>query len=210
VLSIFINEKPIYLGLPEEIHALVGIEAVEYNNDPKMLLPFIEAFENEQNESKSLCIYSSNLKELFKDFFDFYKVITAAGGLVRNVSETEADNFLAIYRMGVWDLPKGKIEKKEEPRDAAMREVCEETGINNLKINSFLTETYHTYWDPRKNRRVLKLSFWYLMETEDTELQAQTEEDIELAVWLPLQELKEKKPIYKNILEVIKAYEQGY
>ncbi len=210
MLSIFINEKPIYLGLPEEIHALVGIEAVEYNNDPKMLLPFIEAFENEQNESKSLCIYSSNLKELFKDFFDFYKVITAAGGLVRNVSETEADNFLAIYRMGVWDLPKGKIEKKEEPRDAAMREVCEETGINNLKINSFLTETYHTYWDPRKNRRVLKLSFWYLMETKDTELQAQTEEDIELAVWLPLQELKEKKPIYKNILEVIKAYEQGY
>ncbi len=210
MLSIFINEKPIYLGLPEEIHALVGIEAVEYNNDPKMLLPFIEAFENEQNESKSLCIYSSNLKELFKDFFDFYKVITAAGGLVRNVSETEADNFLAIYRMGVWDIPKGKIEKKEEPRDAAMREVCEETGINNLKINSFLTETYHTYWDPRKNRRVLKLSFWYLMETKDTELQAQTEEDIELAVWLPLQELKEKKPIYKNILEVIKAYEQGY
>ncbi len=209
MLSIFINEKPIYLGLPEEIHALAGIDAVEYNNDPKMLLSYIDAFEDERNKADGLLIYSSNLKELFKDFFDFYKIIEAAGGLVLYKSEAE-DKVLAIYRMGYWDLPKGKIEKKEEPKDAAMREVCEETGISNLKINSFLTETYHTYWDPRKNRRVLKLSFWYLMETTDIELQPQTEEDIELAVWMPLQELKEKIPIYKNILEVIKAYEQGY
>jgi 8-oxo-dGTP pyrophosphatase MutT (NUDIX family) len=209
VLTIFINEKPIYLGKPEEIKDLEGIASVLYNNNSNSLLHYIEAFENNSFEGEGLFIASSNLKELFNDFFDFYKVIVAAGGLVRKVSD-EPDEVLAIYRMGFWDLPKGKTEKKEELRDAAIREVCEETGIKNLKINQFLTETYHTYWDPRKNRRVLKLSVWFLMETYDSELQPQTEEDIELAVWMPLEELKAKKPIYKNILEVIKTYERGY
>jgi 8-oxo-dGTP pyrophosphatase MutT (NUDIX family) len=37
---------------------------------------------------------------------------------------------LFIFRNGKWDLPKGGIEK--ERRDTAMREVEEETGVNQL------------------------------------------------------------------------------
>ena len=202
---VFIKDKPIYLSdeLSEDL-LLNSQLIIQYDGSSDIELT-VKLFEDSPS-IKSLVIYSDNFEKLKHSFVSQYKIIEAAGGIVFNPN----NEVLLIHRYDRWDLPKGKIEKKEEPRDAAMREVCEETGINNPKINSFLTETYHTYWDPRKNRRVLKLSFWYLMETKDTELQAQTEEDIELAVWLPLQELKEKKPIYKNILEVIKAYEQGY
>jgi len=203
VLSIFINEKPICLGSSEEIHHIDGFESVEYNKKNSFLLTYIEAFENKTFEGERLLIHASNLKELLKDFFDFYKIIEAAGGLVLN----ERQEILAIYRLGVWDLPKGKVEKGETLDAAAVREVQEETGLDVIELKEPLIDTYHTYIDPRKNRRVLKISHWFLMQTKENELVPQREEDIELAVWLPLQELKNKKVIYKNILEVIKAYE---
>ena len=34
-----------------------------------------------------------------------------------------------------WDLPKGEIEKNEEPIDAAIRETKEETGLSVNKKN---------------------------------------------------------------------------
>jgi 8-oxo-dGTP pyrophosphatase MutT (NUDIX family) len=39
---------------------------------------------------------------------------------------------LFIFRNGKWDLPKGGIEK-ERKLDTAMREVEEETGVNQLR-----------------------------------------------------------------------------
>ncbi|MEI7526764.1 MAG: NUDIX domain-containing protein, partial [Mariniphaga sp.] len=73
----------------------------------------------------------------FRDFISMFKYIPAAGGLVKN----EKGEFLFIHRLGFWDLPKGKIDKKDlrEPlssigdnpsaRNAAIREVKEETGL---------------------------------------------------------------------------------
>ena len=75
------------------------------------------------------------------DFCSKYKVIEAAGGLVFN----EKNKILMIFRNGKWDLPKGKIELGESIEDAAIREVEEECGIDNLKIDNKLINTYHTY-----------------------------------------------------------------
>lgn len=38
------------------------------------------------------------------------------------------------YKTEYWDLPKGNIEKGEEPEATAMREAVEETGISGLKF----------------------------------------------------------------------------
>jgi 8-oxo-dGTP pyrophosphatase MutT (NUDIX family) len=38
------------------------------------------------------------------------------------------------YKIEYWDLPKGNIEKGEEPQTTAEREAAEETGITDLKF----------------------------------------------------------------------------
>ena len=67
--------------------------------------------------------------------------IGAAGGLVKN----EAGEYLFIYRNDKWDLPKGKIEKAERVKDAAVREVEEECGIKVSKLEEKICKTYHVY-----------------------------------------------------------------
>ena len=39
-----------------------------------------------------------------------------------------------IYKNKYWDLPKGKVNYKESIESAAIREVQEETNVQNLKI----------------------------------------------------------------------------
>ncbi|HNZ72395.1 MAG TPA: NUDIX domain-containing protein, partial [Prolixibacteraceae bacterium] len=58
-------------------------------------------------------------------FHSLFQQIDAAGGLVLNSEE----KLLCIKRWGKWDLPKGKMEKGEEPAQTALREVEEECGI---------------------------------------------------------------------------------
>ena len=197
MISIYIKEKVIHLTDRQ-----LNSSAINYDHTPEILHKLVESFENGDSNIESAFVYSSNLKELFRDFCQFYKIIEAAGGLVFN----EENKVLAILRNNIWDLPKGKIEKGETNEDAALREVEEETGLKNIKLKRFLTKTYHTYFDPRKNRKVLKISYWYEMKSKAKELSPQLEEGIELAEWIDLSELKAKKPIYNNILLILNKW----
>ena len=66
---------------------------------------------------------------------------------------------LMIFRNGKWDLPKGRIEKKELSFDAAVREVNEETGVADLIIIKPLPITYHIF--ARKGKHRLKKTYWF-------------------------------------------------
>ena len=46
---------------------------------------------------------------------------------------------------GLWELPGGKIKKGENKKKCIQRELKEELGINNIKIENQLNETRHTY-----------------------------------------------------------------
>ena len=93
-------------------------------------------------------------------FYAIFKVIEAAGGIVRQRS---SGKYLFIYRNDKWDLPKGRIEENEAVRTAAMREVEEETGVANLAITAALPTTLHLFHRNGKYR--LKKTYWYAMET---------------------------------------------
>lgn len=88
-----------------------------------------------------------------------FRQAPAAGGVV------VIDNqFVAIERNGIPDLPKGHIEKGESPEVAALREVEEETGITNLEIIEELPSTWHCYL--LNNQWTIKKTSWFLMRTK--------------------------------------------
>ena len=105
---------------------------------------------------------------------------------------------------GYWGLPKGKIDDGEKKEEAALREVKEETGLKDVRIEELAGETYHTYRDPKRGR-VLKRTFWYRMLTNDHQLIPQTDEDIEEARWVQAGSfLSEELTMYNSIREILK------
>jgi len=205
--KIYINETPLLLmntndlgpDFMSENNQLVS----RYTNKAKFLLTHVDMLEKSKRFNRVI-MHTNDLSKLWSDFKALFKVIKAAGGLVY----TPNHEVLAIYRMGFWDLPKGKIEKGEGKKKAAIREVIEETGISSLDLEHRLLKTYHTYQDTRfTNKRILKVTYWYKMTGSKEDLVPQLEEDIEKAVWMAPKELLTKRPIYQNIIDVIKASE---
>ena len=144
------------------------------------LLEVIEEFEV-GNELRTLV--SGNLASNWQNFCSHYKTVEAAGGLVEN----EQGHWLFIYRNGMWDLPKGKLEKGESIEECAVREVAEECGIAKPTIVRQLSTTYHTY--TLKSEKILKPTYWYLMKSTDvSELIPQTEEGITEVKWVSTDE----------------------
>ena len=143
-------------------------------------------------------LFSKDLNLLKEYFFGLYKNKNAGGGAVFN----DKNEILMIQRNGYWDMAKGHIEKGETKSEAAVREVIEETGIQNIELQEFITTTYHTFKN-RKGNRCLKISHWFKMKSNDNDFTPQSEEGVEKVVWMSLEEAFKLKPIYKNILNVL-------
>ena len=126
---------------------------------------------------------SGNIDQAWEDFRSHFNVVEAAGGLVRN-----DDGFwLFIYRNGMWDLPKGKLEKGETIENCAVREVAEECGIAEPTIVMSHRTTFHTY--EIKGQRILKPTYWFLMKSSGRQqLKPQTEEGISEVKWISTEE----------------------
>jgi 8-oxo-dGTP pyrophosphatase MutT (NUDIX family) len=141
---------------------------------------------------------------MWRDFTQKIKPIYAAGGLVTNTN----NDYLLIYRLNKWDLPKGHLEKNENEQIAAIREVEEECGIKNLEISHKLIDTFHIIF--KTNSYKLKVVHWYKMTTTDrNKPKPQLEEDITEAVWKNKTETVQLlKKSYANIQLVLTADNQ--
>ena len=133
---------------------------------------------------KEVMIYHDDISILWREFAQRFIVIEAAGGLVRN----DRNEILFIYRFDKWDLPKGKIEAGESKEMAALREVMEECGIDEVKLGKALPTTYHIYEE--KNRDILKVSYWFTMYSEEKKLKPQIEEGITEVRWIKESDLQ--------------------
>lgn len=197
--KVFINENVIiFNGSPQDLPK--GYDSKEFViTSLEDVVKLIETVENEETNSMAFII-TGNTKKQWSLFKSKYTQVKAAGGLVRNGT----GDYLFIYRNNKWDLPKGKVEKDEKTKQAAIREVMEECGIKNLELNDHLLDAYHTY--TLNGRRILKKTKWYSMSSEDNVFVPQIEEGISEIKWIPYTNLsKVLSNTYTNILEVIAA-----
>jgi ADP-ribose pyrophosphatase YjhB (NUDIX family) len=131
-------------------------------------------------------------------------IIKAGGGLVFN----EKDELLMIFRRGFWDLPKGKLDEGETIEACAVREIQEETGLQQVTLGKFIGITQHQYFDKYINKNAIKESHWYAMIAKSDEiLKPQTEEDITEIRWVSNHELPHfLANSYMSIVEIVTKY----
>lgn len=128
--------------------------------------------------------------------------IVAAGGIVEN----EEGKILFQFRRGKWDLPKGKLDDGETIEECAVREVEEETGLQNIILSELVGITHHLYNE--KQNEIDKETYWYAMKVEgEQQLVPQEEEDILELKWVAENELQEYlSNTYPNIIEIVEKY----
>ncbi len=148
----------------------------------------------------SLTITINDYESIKLYFRKKYKVVKAAGGLIR-----KKDKFLMIYRMKKWDLPKGKKETGEDYRRTAEREINEECNVE-VRVGKKICTTWHTY--TMNKNSMLKKTRWFVMDLEDdTRLKPQLEEDIEDIRWMTQKEVYHAlENSYRSIRFVFEEY----
>ncbi|MEM7093749.1 MAG: NUDIX hydrolase [Actinomycetota bacterium] len=104
-------------------------------------------------------------------------MIQAAGGVVADLSRGKP-RYLLVHRPAYddWTFPKGKLDPEEKHRDAALREVKEETGLVCQPLAKLSPVQYTT-----PNGRPKRVKYW-LMEPESGEFARNDE--VDAVTWL--------------------------
>ena len=196
--KVFIDHKPILLVKENEI--VKRFHSIEIDSI-KVFPDDIEVKLLDVSIDSPLQIICKDVEKAFKRLFSKHELIVAAGGIVE-----KEDKYLMIFRNGMWDIPKGKLEDNEVIQKAAIREVEEECGITKPEIEFFIASTFHTY--NYKGLPVLKKTYWYKMNYSGSEeLTAQQEEGITKVEWMSANEMFAiRGNTYGSINEVLDIY----
>ena len=187
--KVFVNDKPFFLTNEIVKETDFQFFLLESTDIEKLVVNMYN------NKIKKCYLYYPDEKVILKKLKEKIPVQRAGGGLVYN----KKGQVLFIFRNGKWDLPKGGKEKREKMKLTAMREVEEETGVDNLIITKRLQKTYHIF--KRNGVYKLKITQWYEMKTDFEGIPVgQLEEGIEKVAWLNPEQIQEAmKNSYENI-----------
>lgn len=193
--KIYFDRRTIIICRPEEA-TLSDPNAVEFHfKQPSDISALVEMFEISSTLEK-IYIPSAEPEDCYKKVCGEFREVNAAGGLVEN----RRGDYLLIKRDGLWDLPKGHQEAGEDIKVTALREVQEETGVDDLSLGDLICVTDHCY--KRNGIWHLKHTWWYRMYyLKPLDLTPQTEEDITKAAWVAKSSLP---PFLKNTYPSIK------
>lgn len=180
--AVYIDDKPLVFQPMDDRSVPDGYTIIAESEAAAEQL--LERMQSDIVERGVVCLCEHPDKSWLR-FAALFKLSVAAGGVVRN----PAGKILVIFRRGKWDLPKGKLDYDETPEHAAVREVMEECGLEEVQLGIPVTVTYHTYSE--KKKRILKKTHWYEMTTAHAgPLVPQVEEDIEKAEWMTNEEVR--------------------
>lgn len=203
-IKIYFGNKPVFLcdEIDKELNEILHHPDAVFVDEisPRAIKSLLHEIKKEEFHAGVL--WNSDLEQLKKAFFKNFALIEAAGGIVQN-NEKE---ILFIFRMGKWDLPKGKIEDGEEPGLCAEREVTEETGVNRLTLKKKIGDTWHSY--DQFGKHFLKRTHWFYMTCPaKQELRPQKAEQITDAKWIKTKDIKEPvKNTYPSIKDILHAF----
>jgi 8-oxo-dGTP diphosphatase len=107
-------------------------------------------------------------------------IIMAAGGIVVQRGETPLFAVVCLRKRGDWVLPKGKLDDGETPRDAAEREVLEETG-HAASVHEFLGTLAYPLGE-----RTKVVHFWHMEAAPAPSRKLM--KDISEVAWLPFED----------------------
>ncbi|MES1220077.1 MAG: NUDIX hydrolase, partial [Bacteroidota bacterium] len=202
-IKIYFDDKPLFLcdAIDKTIEPFIHHDDAVFIDELDSHTVKSMIHEMQQSKIHAGVFYNGDLSALKKAFWKKFTVIQAGGGLVTN----DNDEILMIFRRGKWDLPKGKLDKGETLEQCAVREVQEETGLKDIKLQAPLIITHHTYHEATKF--VLKESHWFTMTANGSEqLIPQKEEDINEIKWVPKSEIKKYlQQTFPSIVDVLKA-----
>jgi 8-oxo-dGTP pyrophosphatase MutT (NUDIX family) len=114
----------------------------------------------------------------------------SAGGVVYRMEGGRALFLLIRDSYKNWGFPKGHLEMDEPPELAALREVQEETGLDDLALRGEI-DTIDWYFRFR-GRLIHKVCHFYLMESTSAETLPQRDEGITACRWATMSDAMER------------------
>jgi len=198
--KVFINEYPLLILNMHEVTNYSNLH--KYSNlDEGVNINDVRKMIKDNTFNKPVLLVVENSELALDKIFKKHKYIEAAGGVVEN----RQGKFLAIKRLGKWDWPKGKIEKGESPKEAAVREIEEECNISSPKVDHKICETLHAY--NLYGKRWLKRTYWYKLSYKGNEkLVPQVEEQITKVKWIGKKGMKRfESNTYETLIDVNKV-----
>ncbi len=197
--KIYFEKRCIIICPPQE-QALSDPNAIIYNIGTNVDIHLLVGIFETSDTLQRVYIPTDDVEDTYHRICSEFLEVNAAGGLVSN----KRGDFLLIRRNGLWDLPKGHQDPGEDISTTALREVREETGIDQLESRGLICITDHCY--RRNDIWHLKHTWWYdMLYTDPTDLTPQTEEDISKAAWVAKSSLPPYLlNTYPSILEVFK------
>lgn len=197
--EVFCNQNKLVIHHSPPVAKQEYCLVIQYRGKTKHLHAYIDKLEKSENLGTIWLVHADPAR-VWSDFSSLFQPVEAAGGIVIN----PAGEWLFIVRNGILDLPKGKLDPGEDYQAAALREVQEETGIQNLRLGPELAVTWHIYRIDK--RRYLKKTVWFQLACDNPgEGKPQAEEGITRVLWRPpLVYLEEGQHTYRNLKEMIR------
>jgi len=122
---------------------------------------------------------------------------------------------------GSWQCPQGGLEKEEEPLEAVLREILEETGIEESHLELLGSFPHWLAYEFPEEVRAIKawrgqVQKWYLFRFKDREDKITLGDGKEFRAWewIPMEKLLSrviefKRPVYQELAHAFKAYLKG-
>jgi len=124
----------------------------------------------------------------------------SSGGVI--IKRVDADFKILLIKDGYghWTWPKGNIEKGETSQNAAIREIAEEVGLQNIKLIDKIDKTQYFY--RLKGESIFKTVDIYLFEVTKDEKLKVLKSEIDDAKWLSPEEAL-KRIEYKGSRKIL-------